>query len=421
MSSCAGVRGGCKDLSQYMFRVLFVDDEPNVIQALQRMLHSMRGEWEMTFAVSGQEALSILSKSDFDVVVTDMKMPGMSGAELLVQVASRFPEVARIILSGQVERDSILQLARTTHTFLSKPCDTATLKTAIARSCALGALLNDKGLRRVVATVRSLPSLPALYCEIMQAIQEDRASITEIGDIVSKDMGMSATVLRVANSASFGAPKQICNPTEAISYVGIDNLRSLILSAHVFSEIPQDRINRLSLDRLWEFSSLLATYARRIARFERLDPRQTDCASMAAFLQGVGKLVLAHNMPERYLSTQALSRAKGIPMWQAEIEAFGASNSDVSAYLLSLWGLPPGVIDAVAWLHRPSLYPSESLSTVVIVHVANAFANASLGTAASELEATIDADIVRRVRLTAKIRAWRSVCSCDAGEKSRAA
>jgi YesN/AraC family two-component response regulator len=100
-------------------RILFVDDEPMVLQGLQRSLHNMRAEWEVEFAGSGSEALETMARSSFDVVITDMRMPGMDGGQLLHQVKRRFPQTVRMILSGQSDQETILRLVGPTHQFLA--------------------------------------------------------------------------------------------------------------------------------------------------------------------------------------------------------------------------------------------------------------------------------------------------------------
>ena len=90
-------------------RVVFVDDEPYVLQALGRLLRPMRAEWHMEFASSAPAALEILAAGPFDAVVTDMRMPGMDGAELLDEVKRRHPHVVRIVLSGQADQASVLR------------------------------------------------------------------------------------------------------------------------------------------------------------------------------------------------------------------------------------------------------------------------------------------------------------------------
>jgi DNA-binding NtrC family response regulator len=136
-------------------RILFVDDERKVLDGLQRMLRSMRSEWEMESAISGQEALEILEGKPFDAVVTDMRMPGMDGRQLLEQVKNLHPQVVRIILSGYTDKDLILNSVGLTHQFLSKPCDPEALKTTIARACAMRLLLEDESLISVISKIES--------------------------------------------------------------------------------------------------------------------------------------------------------------------------------------------------------------------------------------------------------------------------
>ena len=122
-----------------MTRVLFVDDEPHILSGLQRMLRPLRHEWAMTFAASGPAALEALAQAEaggvgFDVIVTDMRMPGMSGAQLLNETRDRYPQITCIVLSGQSDREHLRQLADTPHEYLSKPCGAEALRETVRRA-----------------------------------------------------------------------------------------------------------------------------------------------------------------------------------------------------------------------------------------------------------------------------------------------
>src|SRR5438093_827737 len=112
-------------------RILFIDDETLVLQGLQRMLRSMRNDWEMEFVESGAKALERIAQVGFDVVVSDMRMPGMNGAELLAEVMKRNPKTVRLILSGHADKELILKCVGSTHQYLAKPCDPEALKATI--------------------------------------------------------------------------------------------------------------------------------------------------------------------------------------------------------------------------------------------------------------------------------------------------
>ena len=222
-------------------RILFVDDEPKILEGLQRTLRSMRQEWEMQFAGSGQEALECLSKEPFDVVVSDMRMPGMDGAQLLKEVMRLYPQIARIILSGHSDQEIVLKSVRIAHQYLAKPCEAETLKSVVTRTCALRELLADDAVRRMVSNMDSIPSLPSLYAEIMEEIQSPNASIQRVGKIISKDMGMTTKILQLVNSAFFGLRRHVSSPSQAVSLLGLDTIRALVLSVHIFTHFDSQK------------------------------------------------------------------------------------------------------------------------------------------------------------------------------------
>ena len=150
-----------------MKRILFVDDEPMVLKGLKRMLRPMRSEWEMEFVSNGKDALDILEKSEFDVVVTDMRMPEMTGAQLLCIIRDKYPHIVRLVLSGEADTEKIVQTVDPVHQYLSKPCDPDKLKDTVSRAFALRDLLAAKRLKNLVSQIASLPSLPAIYQQLM--------------------------------------------------------------------------------------------------------------------------------------------------------------------------------------------------------------------------------------------------------------
>merc|ERR1711879_767591 len=101
--------------------ILFVDDEPNVLAAIKRMLRNQKKEWDIHFAYSGDEALELFKKNNFDVVISDIKMPGMDGAELLTRIKEKYSGVIRIALSGQVDLTEVVRSIRAVHQYISKP------------------------------------------------------------------------------------------------------------------------------------------------------------------------------------------------------------------------------------------------------------------------------------------------------------
>jgi len=192
-----------------MKSVLFVDDDQNVLAGLRRMLRPLRTEWTTEFVDGGEKALAYMAENPVDVIVTDMRMPGMDGVQLLEQVVIRHPSAVRIALSGHSDQEMLIKVAGLAHHYLSKPCDTETLKSTVRRSLTLRDHFQNKTIGRLVARVQSLPSLPNNYHDILHEIGSPEPSLTRVANIISRDAAMTAKVLQLVNSAFFGTARRV--------------------------------------------------------------------------------------------------------------------------------------------------------------------------------------------------------------------
>lgn len=355
-----------------MKRVLFVDDEPNILSGLRRMLRGQRNEWEMDFQPSGLEALKAMEEQPFDIVVSDMKMPGMDGAELLSEVQRLYPNTIRIILSGQSELSAILKSIGPTHQFLAKPCDPERLKRVVDRAYELRELLNDQDLKHLVSKLETIPSLPRLYQEVVRELQVPNASLERIGRVIEKDIAMSAKILKMVNSAYFGLQYPVTAIDRAINFLGLETVTTLILGAHVFDEANVIDVEGLSLEELWEQGVKVSAVSRVVARELGVEKQIAEEAYTAGMLHGVGRLVLLTNLPESYADVLRRARQGNMDLLDAEHEVFGACHTTVGAYLMGLWGLPDSIVESVAFHARPSGTYRGFPDCVTIVHVANA-------------------------------------------------
>jgi len=392
-----------------MKRILFVDDEPKVLDGIKRMLRPMRREWEMTFAPGGQEALATLAERPFDIVVSDMRMPGMDGVQLLTEVMRRYPRIVRIALSGHSEREMVLRAVGPTHQYLAKPCDPQILKTAIARACALRDVLSNDALRQSISQMQSLPSLPELYVEMVEELRSTDASMKRAGEIISTDMGMTAKVLQLVNSAFFGLQRHISNVSEAAMLLGLDTLQALVLSIHVFSQYDRARAAGLCLDTLQNHSVATGTLAKRISTAEGCEAKACDHALMAGLLHDAGKLVLAANLPEQYRRMLAMVRDAATFPWVAEEQVFGTTHAEVGAYLLGLWGLPDPIVEAIAFHHRPSECVADTFTPLTAVHVANALDHEADDAAEDRDRSRLDTDYLTGMGLAKRLSPWREL------------
>lgn len=400
-----------------MTHILFVDDEPKILDGLKRLLRSMRNEWAMAFASGGQEALRMLEQAAFDVVVSDMRMPGMDGAQLLSEVQRRYPHIVRIILSGHCDRALIYHSINATHQFLAKPCELEQLKATIRRACALRDVLANDSLRRLVGGMPTIPSLPALFAEIKNAVESDTASLSAIGAIMAKDMGMTAKILQLANSAYFGTSRPVSTVEQAVTFLGLDTIQTLVLSVHVFSQFPQHHTAPVPIERLWADSMATGTLARAIAKAEGRPPNEVEQAYTAGVLHDVGRLVLVANMGDRYQAVLATAATGGLPDWEAEQSAFGVSHAEVGAYLLGLWGLSDPIVEAVAYHHRPGdCVGGEGFRPLTAVHVAQALHQEQGLQRLGPTSAPLDAVYLDRLHLAVRLPVWKALTTTGGRE-----
>jgi putative nucleotidyltransferase with HDIG domain len=359
-----------------MKQILFVDDERSILEGLQRMLRPQRHEWEMAFAPGGEAALSMMETENFDVVVSDMRMPGMDGAALLEQVREKYPSVLRFILSGYTELEASLRAVPVAHQFLLKPCDPDALRGAIERATSLVEVLNSKMLTSMVGSLKDLPSLPRTYRELRDVLSQPDASINQVVRIVEQDVAICAKVLQLVNSAFFGVTRNISDIKTAVSYLGINVLQNLVLSVEAFRCFQTKKpIPGFSIEEFYSHSQLTARIAGGMPRKGILP----SAIVVAGLLHDVGKLVIAERTPDHFARALAGAKLEKRPLFSIEEELCGVSHAEAGAYLLSLWGLPYPVVEAVAHHHHPERIPQSHIDMISVVYVANLLAHEHSG------------------------------------------
>jgi putative nucleotidyltransferase with HDIG domain len=350
-----------------------VDDEHRILEGLERMLFHMSDDWEMSFEEGGASALETMKTSEFDVIVTDMRMPGMDGSVLLGEVSKLYPNVVRIVLSGYAEMELALRAVPVAHQFLTKPCDADLLVEVVERACALQNLLSDDMVRSIIGNIKNLPSVPSVYMALNQTLADINSSADDVARIVNQDPAMSAKVLQLVNSAFFGRSVRLTSITQAVVRLGFQMVKNLVLSMEIFDESTlSDKTSEFSISSLQQHSVRTAAIARSL--FD--DRHLGDDAFMAGMLHDIGQLLMASEMPDRYKAALNLVQAEEISLQDAEVKLYGVSHAEVGAYLLGLWGLPYQVVEAVANHHHPKWVRQESgFGVLAAVYLADCFDN----------------------------------------------
>jgi DNA-binding NarL/FixJ family response regulator/anti-sigma regulatory factor (Ser/Thr protein kinase) len=298
-------------------RILFVDDEPHVLEGLRGILRKQRRLWEMTFVHSGEEALRALAAAPHDVIVSDMRMPGMDGATLLRTVQRLHPEVVRIVLSGQTDQQVSRRMIHVAHQFMSKPCDGRDLEQVIERALALFAWLPDPALRRVVGQIGQLPVAPLAYRQLLDLLASPGAAIAEVAAVIEKDVGLLSKILQMVSAAPFGSAHPVTDARAAATILGAETILQLASSAEMReAQLPEGA--------------------------------GAPLAGAAPWLhEEAGRLAVASQMPD---ASRQIGEAagRGCPVVEAERDVLGVTRADLGAYLLGIWGLPAVMVEAVA-------------------------------------------------------------------------
>jgi HD-like signal output (HDOD) protein/CheY-like chemotaxis protein len=369
----------------------------------------------MSFVNGGEAALTELRAASYDVIVSDMRMPGMDGATLLTRVLNEHPHIVRIVLSGQTEQEVSRRMVHVAHQFMSKPCDGEALQQIIERACRLQSLLEHPSLRQAVGQIGQLPVKPSVYTKLVQVLADPNASIADAASVIEGDIGTSAKILQVVNSAFFGLSQRIGEIKAAVSYLGLEMVKMLALSVEMReSHMKAPPCVGFDIDAVQEHGMLSARIARRLLS----DKTKAQDAFAAAMLQDAGALVLMSRLPEAFAKIVAQAQSSGRTLWEAETESLGVSHAEIGGYLLGIWGLPYTIVEAVAHHHAPERANSEQWDVVGAVHVAGALAAEVLPRRPErhvDTGGSLDMTYLGRLGVAGRLPGWRAI----AAEESR--
>jgi HD-like signal output (HDOD) protein/CheY-like chemotaxis protein len=328
-----------------MKRILFVDDEPS-IRGIYNMLPSVLGpDYSVTTAGTPEEGLSQVANEDYDVVVSDLMMPGMSGAELLSRVARISPSSIRVVVSGFADELTLAKCLLAGHRYFTKPFNPVRLTESLhALSQAREAVACGK-ISSLVGKMESLPTPSDTYLALIKALNSDSNPITRIADILERDPSLCAKILQAVNSAMFGSGRAVVCLTEALQLLGLQVLKALILTIQVFDFYQNPKLKE-QLEQIWTHSSKVARRARHFAAESGWAAEICNEAFFAGLLHDIGRVVLIAS-PEQERHALFPEYDSAHDDFSAHFALSHAVEAEAGAYLLSIWGIPETIVTAV--------------------------------------------------------------------------
>lgn len=390
-----------------MRKILFVDDEPAILEGLQDLLHGHRRRWDMTFICGGEAAITAMNDANYDVVVSDVRMPGVGGVDVLEHAKANHPQSIRIALTGYSDEKSTIELARLAQRYLRKPCTLEDLDEVILRDCGLIEAFDNSVVKELVGKSGRLPTSESSHLALLDLLDAGNSSIEEITAIVEQDVALTAKVLQLVNSSFFRRQRSISSANEAVGYLGADILRSLVLANQMFDMtkgLPE--ITGFDPNSLRQHCVLTSTIAK-----ELIDNKDLSMTAFTAgLLHDVGKLIVAREKPELVpaLVGNSDGRTNSWVNPEAEREILGCTHAEVGGCFLNLWGLPTPIVEAVTFHDCPANIFTKEFDAIDIVHVSNYLAHWTCADSPDEcIEARLDKEYLQKREVYDQLDTWK--------------
>lgn len=392
-----------------MKKILFVDDEPAILDGLQDSLRKHRRCWDMTFACGGDAAITELSTKQYDVVVSDVRMPGIGGVDVLSYAKDHHPEAIRIALTGFSDEDSTIKLTELAQRYLTKPCSVEELDDAISRDSGLIDAFDNPIVQELAGSAGRLPAGENIQYKILDSLNSVEGSIDDIASVIEEDVALTAKILQLANSSFFRRQTSVVSARHAVTHLGIDVIRSLALADQLFEsskDIPP--MDYFDVGAIRKHSFLCSVIAKEISP----NPELASVAMTAGLLHSVGKIIIAIEKPE--IIASLLNVSEGAPFtWalpEAEREILGCTHAEVGGYFLNLWGVPTSIVEAVTFHEAPTAVYSREFDGIGIVHVSNYLAHWCVSKEDSQgVENLLDRELLEALSLTGNEERWKAI------------
>lgn len=356
-----------------------------------------------------EEALRRIAGDEVDLVFADGKAGVAGDGDLLQRARLARPEVLRLFVVDPIEREELGAAVLDAHGTIVRGRGEAAVRSEVVRAVELARRLNTPRLHNLLAHIDSLPTAPALWLEFSQRSKDPNTTVTDLGSIVQRDMGLTARVLAAVNSAIHGLRRTIVDPGEAASLMGLDALQSLILSVETMNRFDDKALKHFTVESVWQRSHQVAKAARAILEAERCDKRMVEEGYLAGLMHDCGELLLATCRADRFEFARTLALRDGALRHDLEARLFGVDHAHIGAHLMQRFGLPQGVIEAVAFHHEPSRWIEPDFSVLTAVHVASCAVEDPLREGGDGL-ALLDRAHLERTGRAARLDRWLELC-----------
>lgn len=225
-----------------------------------------------------------------------------------------------------------------------------------------------KSVSQLVEEVQVMYSLPATFHRLTETIENPDNSVAEIAEVISNDQSVAMRVLQLANSAFFSFPSKIETISNALTLIGVQQIKQLIQGTAVielFEGVPSEHV---TMQSFWKHSVACGIAAKIIASL-RHEPN-VERFFVLGLLHDIGRLILLQHAPQETVALIETARSEGEPLYTLEAREWGFDHAEVSAGLMEKWQFPARLAKGVEFHHRFSSAKAFHLETA-IVHTAD--------------------------------------------------
>ncbi|RKX25113.1 MAG: hypothetical protein DRP45_06690 [Candidatus Zixiibacteriota bacterium] len=391
--------------------IVFVGAYEGNENRFQEVRSKLGDEWEAESVANAAEALKVLDELTPKVIVSMMKLPDMDGSELLKQASEKYPRMIRFLVSDETDRATAMKSVGYVHRLVPSSLDPCELRKMIENSVDLRDLMANEELCDRIAAVGSLPSPPETYNKLVSELKNENTSVRKIAELVGQDVAITAKLFQMINSAYFGLSGRVESVSHAINLLGLDTVQSIVLSAGVFNQFEDPGLKEYSIESIYNRSMAVGAKARLLAHAFGLSRGFTEDALMSGMLHDVGKLLMLTEFEVELKESIQLAKSDSLPLYKAQHEVLGVSDAAMGAYLLSLWGLPDTILEAVALHYEPSQSPGPILNALTAVHLAYAMDYDDVNKVKDKETSAVDMDYLTSLEIVDQLPSLQNFCT----------
>ncbi len=336
-------------------------------------LNMESGGWEVTSTSDGKQAISKLENESWDAIVAKQDLPDMVGSELLLHVSKCTADGLRVLIVGNKDDAGSFDASNSAHRIISTPIKLDTFNNMLKNSIELRQTISNDRIRSIVSSVSSLPTLPEIYEKLVSEMNKEDVSVQNISNLISQDIGLSAQMLKMANSAYFGLSQRISSVTQAVNMLGMQTVSTIVCATSVFDKNSVSAVEGYSIEHIRDKCLRVATSARTLAHSFGMPSQVVEDSLLAGALHDVGKLLMLGHFKNEFKDAIDIVNSQQMPLYLAEIEVLGVHDAQLGAYLLSSWGFCDPIVEAVAMQYTPDKTPVPELNALCAVYLASVF------------------------------------------------